>query len=131
MSIQIAFTRLAAPVISPIGQGDFAPAEKAVSIWQMERLGRGYATASALRAIVGALGSLPGRKTVVFFADNVAMPEEAMPTFAEVGAAANRANVAIYTVDVAGLRAVSQNVISAGAVDSVGRKALELDSEGG
>ena len=105
-------------------------AEKALGLWEMERLDRGYATADGLRAIVGSLGFLPGRKTVVFFAENLSMPDEAMRSFTEMTAAANRANVAIYTVDVAGLRGVSPNVASANAVNSVGQAALEVNERG-
>lgn len=117
--------------VVPAAASAEALALRSQEIWEMERLERGYATADALRAIVGALGTLPGRKSVVFFADTMSMPEEVMPAFAEVTAAANRANVAIYTVDVAGLRAVSKEAESSNAVNTVGQAALSMDALGG
>lgn len=73
----------------------------------MERDQQGYATTDALFAIVNALRGLPGRKSLVFFSEGIAIPPAVVRLFAGVIDAANRANVSIYTVDAAGLRAES------------------------
>ena len=77
-----------------------------------ERLAReqqGYASLNALRAVIEGLSVLPGRKSVVFFAEGLALPEAVMPQFDSVVATANRANVSVYTIDAAGLRVHSKD----------------------
>jgi hypothetical protein len=51
---------------------------------------------------------MAGRKAILFFADEIAITQETAAQFADVTSAANKANVTIYTVDAAGLRAESQ-----------------------
>ena len=68
---------------------------------------QGYATTNSLLALVSSLGELPGRKTVVYFAEGVAIPTAVQARFDSVVATANRANVSVYTIDAAGLRAHS------------------------
>jgi VWFA-related protein len=74
----------------------------------MERDQQGYATTNGLFAIVNSLRSLPGRKSLVLFSEGIAIPPAVQRLFAGVIDAANRANVSIYTVDAAGLRAESE-----------------------
>ena len=74
----------------------------------MERDQQGYATTNGLLAIVSALRRLPGRKSLVFFSEGVAIPPAVQRLFRGVIDAANRANVSIYTMDAAGLRAESE-----------------------
>lgn len=64
----------------------------------------GHASTVALRALVTSLGVLPGRKTVVYFAEGLALPESVVHRFDSLVELANQRNVAIYTVDAAGLR---------------------------
>jgi len=68
---------------------------------------QGYATTNGLLALVNSLGELPGRKTVVYFAEGVSIPSAVQARFDSVVATANRANVSVYTIDAAGLRAQS------------------------
>jgi VWFA-related protein len=65
---------------------------------------QGFATTNALLALIAALSELPGRKSVVFFAESLALPIAVQGRFDSVIQNANRANVAIYAVDAAGLR---------------------------
>ena len=74
----------------------------------MERDQQGYSTTNGLLAIINALRRLPGRKSVVFFSEGLAVPPAVQRLFLGVIDAANRANVAIYTMDAAGLRAESE-----------------------
>jgi VWFA-related protein len=73
----------------------------------MERDQQGYSTTDGLFAIINSLRALPGRKSVVFFSEGIALPPAVQRLFAGVIDAANRANVSIYTMDAAGLRAES------------------------
>jgi len=71
---------------------------------KLERDHAGYATLNALLAIVHAMHQLPGRKTLVFFSEGLILPEAAQHHLESLVDTANRANVAIYTLDAAGLR---------------------------
>ena len=74
----------------------------------MERDQQGYSTTNGLFAVIGALGKLPGRKSLVLFSEGLAIPPAVQRLFLGVIDAANRANVSIYTMDAAGLRAESE-----------------------
>jgi VWFA-related protein len=73
----------------------------------LERDQQGYATSNALMAIVSAMKSLPGRKSVIFFSEGLSIPANVQRQFISVIDAANRANVSIYPMDAAGLRTES------------------------
>ena len=73
----------------------------------LERDEQGYATANALMAVVSAMKVIPGRKSVVFFTEGLAIPPSVKSRFESVIDAANRANVSIYPMDAAGLRTFS------------------------
>ncbi len=74
----------------------------------MERDQQGYSTTNGLFAVIGALRRLPGRKSLVLFSEGLAIPPAVQRLFLGVIDAANRANVSIYTMDSAGLRAESK-----------------------
>ena len=86
----------------------------------MMRDQQGFATTSGLLALVDSLGTLPGRKTVVFFAEGIAIPPAVQAQFDSVVATANRANVSVYTVDAAGLRVHSRASETASQVKALG-----------
>ena len=90
----------------------------------------GYSTTNALIAVTSGLGALPGRKTIVFFAEGLAIPDAVMPHFRNVVATANRANVTVYTIDAAGLRVHSKDAETGRAVRAVGNAGLELNEDG-
>ena len=73
----------------------------------LERDEQGFATANALMAVVSAMKAIPGRKSVVFFTEGLAIPPNVKARFESVIDAANRANVSIYPMDAAGLRTLS------------------------
>jgi len=98
-----------------------------------ERLARdqqGFATVNALRAVIEGLSVLPGRKSVVFFAEGLALPEAVMPQFDSVVASANRANVTVYTIDAAGLRAHSKDAELGREVRAIGVAGITLTPDG-
>jgi VWFA-related protein len=74
---------------------------------RMARDQQGYAQTDGLFAIIRTLGRLPGRKSIVLFSEGIAIPAAVHRFFIGVIDAANRANVSIYTMDAAGLRAQS------------------------
>jgi VWFA-related protein len=86
----------------------------------LERDQMGYATTDALFAVIEQMRKLPGRKAIVLFSEGIALPPAVKRLFLGVTDAANRANVAIYTMDAAGLRAESEQ---AGIRDQVNRAA--------
>jgi VWFA-related protein len=86
---------------------------------------QGYATTNGLFAIVGALRRLPGRKSLVFFSEGVSIPPPVQRLFLGVIDAANRANVSIYTMDAAGLRAESEQAKIRDAVNQAARRGID------
>jgi VWFA-related protein len=95
----------------------------------MSRDQQGHTTTNSLLAVIDALGQLPGRKTVVFFAEALAIPANVQARFESVVAMANRLNVSVYSVDAAGLRVHSGQTETARRVNSLGALALERDPE--
>jgi hypothetical protein len=79
------------------------------SFESLERDQQGYASTNGLLAVVSGLKSLPGRKTVVFFSEGLAIPPNVQAQFRSVIHNANRANVSVYAMDAAGLRVASMN----------------------
>ena len=73
----------------------------------LERDQQGFATTNGLLAVVNGLKAVPGRKTIVFFSEGLAIPANVQARFRDVIASANRANVSIYAVDAGGLRVES------------------------
>jgi VWFA-related protein len=63
----------------------------------------GRASTYSLLAIVDGLRKAPGRKTVLYFAEGLQLPNSVWHVLQSVISAANRANVTFYSVDVRGL----------------------------
>jgi len=107
---------------------DLAAAEmtqRSVETFDMlERNQQGFATTNALLAVINSLAQLPGRKTLVLFSDGIAIPSDVESTFRTVISNANRAGVSIYSVDAAGLRALSADQAAGGALSTLGRQRL-------
>src|SRR5260370_22962519 len=93
----------------------------AVGFERMEQNQQGRATTEGLLSIIGAMGSLPGRKALLFFSEGVSIPTVVASNFRTVISNANRANVAIYAVDAAGLRATSADVESGKQMTALGQ----------
>jgi VWFA-related protein len=75
----------------------------------LERDQQGFASTNGLLAVVNGLKELPGRKTVVFFSEGLAIPANVVAQFRSVIHTANRSNVSVYAMDAAGLRAESMD----------------------
>ena len=90
----------------------------------LERDEAGYSQVNALYAMIGAMKSLPGRKSVLLFSEGVSIPPAVHRLFLGVIDAANRANVSIYTMDAAGLRAESEQAKIRDQVNEAGNRNL-------
>ncbi len=113
----------------PTGAGQVSD----VSTAAWERLSRdhqGFTPVNALRAVIEGLSVLPGRKSVVFFAEGLALPEAVMPQFDSVVATANRANVSVYTVDAAGLRVHSKDAETGREIRAAGAQSMTVNPDG-
>ena len=90
----------------------------------LERDQRGYSTANGLMAVVSGMRTIPGRKAIVFFSEGLSIPPNVQERFLSVIAAANRANVSIYSIDSAGLRTDSPLKETSDAVSASSRRTL-------
>ena len=84
----------------------------------------------ALLTATAALSTLPGRKTLLYFSDAIAIPDTVLPKFNDVVATANRGQVTIYSIDTAGLRVGSQDAETRSEIVSVGKAAMEINADG-
>lgn len=96
----------------------------------LERNQQGYATTNGLLSIVNALGALPGRKSLVLFSEGLALPTDVQSQFRSVISNANRANVAIYSVDAAGLRVESPNAETQREITQLGARRMRQNASG-
>ncbi|HEV3471431.1 MAG TPA: VWA domain-containing protein [Pyrinomonadaceae bacterium] len=97
---------------------------------RLERDQQGYATAYGLLAVINSLRELAGRKALVFFSEGLAIPPAVQGQFRAVVGNANRANVSIYAVDAAGLRAESPNAEARREIESLGARRIRQTASG-
>jgi VWFA-related protein len=64
----------------------------------------GQTSVAGLRAVVDALAPLPGRKSIMYFAESLPVTDRLKPRFDALIDHANQRNITIYPVDAAGLR---------------------------
>jgi len=88
---------------------------------RMEHDQKGTATIEGLLAIIDGMKKLPGRKAMIFFSEGITLPTNVMSHFRSVISNANRANVSIYAVDAAGLRAESSDSQAGKAMTRLGQ----------
>jgi VWFA-related protein len=96
----------------------------------LERDQQGFATINSLLAVINPMKNLPGRKTVIFFSEGLALPSSVQTKFPAVISAANRANVSIYTIDAAGLRTESGTAEAARELNSIASQRMQQQSRG-
>jgi len=87
----------------------FAQAEARMAAMTVDILSNqgGNLSIDALQQLIQAQASLPGRKTVIYFSESLIVPTEQPERLRALVSAANRANIAFYTVDPSGLNTVS------------------------
>ena len=96
----------------------------------LERDQQGFATINGLLAVINPMRNLPGRKTIVFFSEGIALPTSVQMKFPAVISAANRANVAIYTIDSAGLRTEGGQEEAARELNSIASQRMQQQGRG-
>src|ERR1044072_85627 len=96
----------------------------------LERDQQGFATINGLLAVINPMRNLPGRKTIIFFSEGLKMPTSVQAKFPAVINAANRANVAIYAIDSAGLRTESGAAESAKELNSIAAQRMGQQARG-
>jgi VWFA-related protein len=96
----------------------------------LERDQQGFATINSLLAVIAPMRNLPGRKTVIFFSEGLALPSSVQTKFPSVINAANRANVSIYAVDAAGLRIESGTAEAAREINSLASRRMQQTARG-
>jgi VWFA-related protein len=96
----------------------------------LERDQQGFATINGLLAVINPMRNLPGRKTIIFFSEGIALPPSVQTKFPSVISAANRANVSIYTIDSAGLRTESGTAEAARELNSIASQRLGQQGRG-
>ena len=72
----------------------------------------GSISVHGVAALVAGMGRAPGRKSILLFSEGVELSRNNVPRFDALVDQANRANVAFYTVDAAGLRAGSHSLLA-------------------
>ena len=96
----------------------------------LERDQQGHATVNALLAVIDSMRSLPGRKSIVFFSEGLSLPPAVLNQFNSVISAANRANIAIYSIDAAGLRLESTTLETTNEINSLAQKRMQQVGRG-
>lgn len=96
----------------------------------LERDQQGYATINALLAVINSMRNLPGRKTIIFFSEGLALPPSVQVKFGSVINAANRAQVSIYPIDAAGLRIDSPNAEATREINALAQQRMEQAHRG-
>lgn len=91
----------------------------------LQRDQQGYATTNGLMAVITSMQRLPGRKAIIFFSEGVSIPPNVKRHFASVINNANRANVSLYTVDIAGLRVDSPLAQSRDEINNRSRQRMD------
>ncbi len=89
---------------------------------RLEQTEQGNATLGGMLALISSMSNIPGRKAIIFFSEGVLIPSTVAEKFRTVIANANRANVSIYSVDAAGLRAESEDVKAGRAMTALGQQ---------
>jgi len=84
----------------------------------------GHASLAALRAVVGAMATLPGRKSILYFSEALPLTDAVKPKFEALIQEANRNNITFYAVDAAGLRVHSEEAKVARNVDVAGAQGI-------
>ncbi len=96
----------------------------------LERDQQGFATINSLLAVITPMRNLPGRKTIIFFSEGLALPQSVQTKFPSVINAANRANVSIYAIDAAGLRIESGTAEAAREINSLANRRMQQTAKG-
>jgi VWFA-related protein len=84
----------------------------------------GQTSIAGLRAVVSSFGALPGRKSILYFTENLPISDRQKPKFDALIGEANRANIVVYPVDAVGLRVHSKEAELGRNVGVAGAKGI-------
>ena len=84
----------------------------------------GEGSLSGLRSAVVAMAPLPGRKSILYFTEELPITSRLKSKFDALIGEANRANISVYTVDAAGLRVHSKEMETGQGVKLAGDQGL-------
>ncbi len=90
----------------------------------LDRDQRGFGSASALLSVIQSLALLPGRKTLVYLSEGLPASPAMQARLDTLVSAANRANVSVYAIDAAGLRAQSTLTETRQEIEAAGQERL-------
>jgi VWFA-related protein len=94
----------------------------------LDRDQRGIGSATALLSIIQSLAVLPGRKTLVYLSEGLPASPAMQARLDTLVSAANRANVSVYAIDAAGLRAQSTLSVTRQEMDAAAQERLRQTS---
>jgi VWFA-related protein len=97
---------------------------------------RGHGALDGLNAVVSGLARLPGRKTIIYFSEGLALraghaTDGLVHRFNLLVGRANAANVAVYPIDAMGLRVHSQQMINGAEIQNRAKAMLNGPDGGG
>ncbi|HZU27520.1 MAG TPA: VWA domain-containing protein [Bryobacteraceae bacterium] len=90
-----------------------------------------FATLNVLRGLVRQIGTLPGRKVILYFNPWFNVPDDIKERYQDLISVANRGNVTFYTVDTKGLLTWSQNSAGVGMMSDANNASRRLAQSGG
>jgi VWFA-related protein len=98
----------------------------------LTRLHGGFASMDALEAVILGLSRVPGRRSIMYFSDGLALQSDAVRVrFDRLVRIANRFNVSIYPIDAAGLRVHSQDLANGEGLRQGALAGMANDAGGG
>jgi VWFA-related protein len=97
---------------------------------------RGHGALDGLNAVVSGLARLPGRKTIIYFSEGLALragkaTDGLVHRFNVMVERANAANVAVYPIDAMGLRVHSQQMLHGAEIQNASKGMLNGPDGGG
>jgi len=98
------------------------------SFESLDRDHRGFGSADALLSVIHSLAVMPGRKTLVYLSEGLPASPAMQARLDVLVSVANRANVSVYTIDAAGLRAESALTETRREVEAAGQERLRQNS---
>lgn len=84
----------------------------------------GQSSLAGLRSVVASMALLPGRKSVLYFCEQLPIADRIKPKFDALIHEANRHHISFYTVDAAGLRVHSEEAKVARNVELAGAQGI-------
>lgn len=106
------------------------------SFRDLANMARGHGSLDGLNAVISGLALLPGRKTVIYFSEELTLragqaTDGLVHRFNLLVGRANAANVAVYPIDAKGLRVISQQMLNGAEIQNSAKAMLNCAECGG